>query len=150
MLCEFRSGVPQARYFRKVWSHTYNRLDIISENFDPMYLARPYNIRKVRAYVHQARYNQSDQQSCLEHLLGNRKIWKIDLWPVFCLMPNSKLAGDVSYQTPLAFVKVQVIPKYTQALCIKTPSIGLRGPASQGFSSSFSTTWLLKAARGLS
>ena len=42
-------------------------------------------------------------------------------------MPNSKLAGDVSYQTPLAFVEVQVIPKYTLAICIKTPSIGLEG-----------------------
>ena len=72
--------------------------------------------------------------------LGTRRSEKIDLWPVFCLMPNSKLAGDVSYRTPLAFVKVQVIPKYTLALCSKTPSIGLRGPASQGFSSSFSTT----------
>ena len=59
--------------------HVYIKLGIISENFDPMYLARPYNFRKVRADVHQARYNQSDQQSCLEHLLGNQKIRKIDL-----------------------------------------------------------------------
>ena len=139
-------------YHKLVWSHTYNRLDIISENFDPMYLARPYNFRKVRAYVHQARYNQSDQQSCLERLLGNQKIRKNRFMTGFCLIPNSRLAaaGDVCYQTPLAFVKVQVIPKYTLALCIKTPSISLRGPASQGFSSSFSTTWLLKAARGQS
>ena len=105
-----------------------------------MYLARPYDFRKVRADVHQARNNQSDQQSCLEHLLGNQKIRKNQVMTGFCLMPNSKLAGDDSNQTPLAFVKVQVIPKYTLALCIKTPSIGLRGPASQGFSSTFSTT----------
>ena len=54
----------------------YHKLGIISEKFDPMYLARPYDFRKVRADVHQARNNQSDQQSCLERLLGNQKIQK--------------------------------------------------------------------------
>ena len=39
----------------------YHKLDIISEKFD---------------HIHQARYNQSNQQSCLEHLLGKQKIRK--------------------------------------------------------------------------
>ena len=101
-----------------------------------MYLARPYDFRKVRADVHQARNNQSDQQSCLEHLLGNQKIRKSQFMTgVLCIMPNSKLAGDVSYQTPLAFVnEVQVIPKYTLAqVDLKPRQSALQGMQVRGF-----------------
>ena len=68
--------------------------------------------------------------------LGTRRSEKNQFMTgVLCIMPNSKLAGDVSYQTPLAFVnEVQVILKYTLAqVDLKPRQSALQGMQVRGF-----------------